>query len=156
MVDAVIEVIDARIPISSRNPIIDELVKSKPRIIVLNKSDLADDKAVKDWAETFRRQGNKALAMNCMSGAGSKELFRLLSSMEAEKNKDKVRQKPYRLMIVGVPNVGNSSHKPHDGKEKRSDRRQAGGHERQAVASSAKRDAASRYTGDIMAEIRGP
>ena len=109
MVDAVIEVIDARIPISSRNPIIDELVKSKPRIIVLNKSDLADDKAVKDWAETFRRQGNKALAMNCMSGAGSKELFRLLSSMEAEKNKDKVRQKPYRLMIVGVPNVGKSS-----------------------------------------------
>jgi len=109
MVDAVIEVIDARIPISSRNPIIDELVKSKPRIIVLNKSDLADDKAVKDWAETFRRQGNKALAMNCMSGAGSKELFRLLSRMEAEKNKDKVRQKPYRLMIVGVPNVGKSS-----------------------------------------------
>ena len=109
MVDAVIEVIDARIPISSRNPIIDELVKSKPRIVVLNKSDLADDKAVKDWAETFRRQGNKALAMNCMSGAGSKELFRLLSSMEAEKNKDKVRQKPYRLMIVGVPNVGKSS-----------------------------------------------
>ena len=47
--------------------------------------------------------------MNCMSGAGSKELFRLLSSMEAEKNKDKVRQKPYRLMIVGVPNVGKSS-----------------------------------------------
>ena len=109
MVDAVIEVIDARIPISSRNPIIDELVKSKPRIIVLNKSDLADDKAVKDWAETFRRQGNKALAMNCMSGTGSKELFRLLSSMEAEKNKDKVRQKPYRLMIVGVPNVGKST-----------------------------------------------
>ena len=109
MVDAVIEVIDARIPISSRNPIIDELVKSKPRIIVLNKSDLADSKAVKDWAEVFRSQGNKALAMNCMSGAGSKELFRLLSSMEAEKNKDKTRQKPYRLMIVGVPNVGKSS-----------------------------------------------
>ncbi len=109
MVDAVIEVIDARIPISSRNPIIDELVKDKPRIIVLNKSDLADEQASSRWMEHFREQGNKALVMNCMSGAGSKELFRILSNMEAEKNKDKTRQKPYRMMIVGVPNVGKSS-----------------------------------------------
>ena len=109
MVDAVIEVIDARIPISSRNPIIDELVKDKPRIIVLNKSDLADEQASSRWMEHFREQGNKALVMNCVSGAGSKELFRILSNMEAEKNKDKTRQKPYRMMIVGVPNVGKSS-----------------------------------------------
>lgn len=109
MVDAVIEVIDARIPISSRNPIIDELVKDKPRIIVLNKSDLADEQASSRWMEHFREQGSKALVMNCMSGAGSKELFRILSNMEAEKNKDKTRQKPYRMMIVGVPNVGKSS-----------------------------------------------
>lgn len=109
MVDAVIEVIDARIPLSSRNPIIDELVKSKPRIIVLNKSDLADGEASRAWAENFRSGGNKVLTMNCMSGAGVKELFRLLEKMEAEKNRDRARQKPYRLMIVGVPNVGKSS-----------------------------------------------
>lgn len=109
MVDAVIEVIDARIPVSSRNPIIDELVKSKPKIIALNKSDLADGEASKVWAEKFRNEGNRVLLMNCMSGTGIKELFRILEKMEAQKNKDKVRQKPYRLMIVGVPNVGKSS-----------------------------------------------
>lgn len=109
MVDAVIEVIDARIPVSSRNPIIDELVKSKPKIIALNKSDLADGKASKVWAERFRNEGNRVLLMNCMNGMGIKELFGILEKMEAQKNKDKVRQKPYRLMIVGVPNVGKSS-----------------------------------------------
>lgn len=109
MVDAVIEVIDARIPVSSRNPIIDELVKSKPRIIVLNKSDLADGQIGKAWEEKFRSEGNKVLTMNCMSGAGVKELFKLLEKMAADKNKDRTMQKAYRLMIVGVPNVGKSS-----------------------------------------------
>lgn len=109
MVDAVIEVIDARIPVSSRNPIIDELVKSKPRIIVLNKSDLADAGRCKAWEEKFKGEGNSVMTMNCMSGAGVKDLFKLLEKMAAEKNKDRVMQKPYRLMIVGVPNVGKSS-----------------------------------------------
>ena len=94
LVDAVIEVIDARIPVSSRNPIIDTLVNKKPRIIVLNKSDLADEKAVKSWADIFRQQGNRVISMNCMSGLGVKELFKLLGSMQNEKNKDQIRQKP--------------------------------------------------------------
>ncbi len=109
MVDAVIEVIDARIPVSSRNPIIDELVKSKPRIIVLNKSDLADAGRSKSWEEKFKSEGNRVLSMNCMSGAGVKDLFKLLEKMAADKNKDRTMQKAYRLMIVGVPNVGKSS-----------------------------------------------
>ena len=109
MVDAVIEVIDARIPVSSRNPIIDELVRGKPRIIVLNKSDLADENASRAWTEALRTDGSRTLAMNCMSGGGVKELFRLLERMEAEKNRDRAMQKAYRLMIVGVPNVGKSS-----------------------------------------------
>lgn len=109
MVDAVIEVIDARIPISSRNPIIDELVKSKPRIIVLNKSDLADAGRSKAWEEKFKTEGNRVLSMNCMSGAGVKDLFKILEKMAADKNKDRTMQKAYRLMIVGVPNVGKSS-----------------------------------------------
>lgn len=109
LVDAVIEVIDARIPVSSRNPIIDTLVKTKPRIIILNKSDLADENAVKSWSEAFKKEGNKVIAANCVSGFGIKELFKVLGSMQADKNKDSLRQKPYRLMIVGVPNVGKSS-----------------------------------------------
>ena len=75
----------------------------------MNKSDLADEKAVKSWADIFRQQGNRVISMNCMSGLGVKELFKLLGSMQNEKNKDQIRQKPYRLMIVGVPNVGKSS-----------------------------------------------
>ncbi|MDD6311547.1 MAG: ribosome biogenesis GTPase YlqF [Firmicutes bacterium] len=117
MVDAVIEVIDARIPVSSRNPIIDELVKGKPRIIALNKSDLADDKANKMWIKALEvvvSEGEnivetRVLPMDCMSGKGVKELFRMLESMEDEKNKTRSMKKPYRLMVVGVPNVGKSS-----------------------------------------------
>lgn len=109
MVDAVIEVVDARIPISSRNPIIDELVKTKPRIIVLNKSDLADEKLSRQWEEKLKADGSSGLSMNCMSGAGVKELFKLLEKMAADRNKDRTMQKAYRLMIVGVPNVGKSS-----------------------------------------------
>ena len=109
MVDAVIEVIDAGIPASSRNPIIDELVSGKPRVVVLNKSDLADAEACRLWQEHLEKQGNRVMIMNCMSGTGVKELFRLLEKMEKEKYQDRVQVKPFRLMIVGVPNVGKSS-----------------------------------------------
>lgn len=108
-VDVVIEVIDARIPVSSRNPIIDELVKSKPRIILLNKSDLADKQANELWTEHFKGQGAYVLAMNCMSGGGVQSMLRLLSRLRDEKNQDSLRKKPLRMMIVGVPNVGKSS-----------------------------------------------
>ena len=116
MVDAVIEVIDARIPASSRNPIIDELVSSKPRIIALNKSDLADEEANRVWAEYFTKAPNdgakasaKVVKLNSMSGEGIKNLLRILEGMEKERNQQKAAVKPYRLMIVGVPNVGKSS-----------------------------------------------
>ncbi|MBQ8151802.1 MAG: ribosome biogenesis GTPase YlqF [Firmicutes bacterium] len=109
MVDACIEVIDARIPVSSRNPIVGELVSRKPRVVVLNKSDLADSGASKDWQEALEEEGNRTLIMNCMSGDGTKELFKILTSMEKEKYRERTQVKPYRLMIVGVPNVGKSS-----------------------------------------------
>ncbi len=109
MVDMVIEVIDARIPNSSRNPIIDELVKGKPRIIILNKSDLSDPEANQSWAEHFKRQGNMVLTMNCMTGVGIAQLLKLLSRLQDEKNQSQPRKKPLRMMIVGVPNVGKSS-----------------------------------------------
>lgn len=109
LVDMVIEVIDARIPVSSRNPIIDEIVGKKPRIVLLNKSDLSDVAQNRAWSEHFEAQGYYGMAMNCMSGGGVKELFRLLEKLKADKNKEQVRNKPFRLMIVGVPNVGKSS-----------------------------------------------
>ena len=109
MVDIVIEVIDARIPVSSRNPIIDELVKSKRRLIILNKSDLSDPKANEAWAETFKKQDNLVLTMNCMTGIGVGQLYKLLSRLQDEKNEGQLRKKSLRMMIVGVPNVGKSS-----------------------------------------------
>lgn len=104
MVDAVIEVIDARIPVSSRNPIIDELVSAKPRIIALNKSDLADAKANALWKE--RLPG--AVVLNAMTGEGTKQIFTLLEKVAAERT-GRSALKPCRLMIVGVPNCGKSS-----------------------------------------------
>ncbi len=109
LVDLVIEVIDARIPISSRNPIIDELVKDKKRIIVLNKSDLSDRRENDKWAAHFAAEGNLTLAMNCMSGGGVNQLFKMLDKEQAAKNAGQMRNKPLRMMIVGVPNVGKSS-----------------------------------------------
>ncbi|WP_037372763.1 ribosome biogenesis GTPase YlqF [Anaerovorax odorimutans] len=109
MVDAVIEVIDARIPISSRNPIIDELVKNKKRIIILNKNDLADIKTNNLWIEHFKELGYYVLSMNCMSGSGVQQLLKLLTSIQNKKNEGNIRKKPLRMMIVGVPNVGKSS-----------------------------------------------
>ncbi len=109
LVDAVIEVIDARIPVSSRNPVIDQLIKDKPRIVVMNKSDLADENVSRQWIEYFGKEGFGAISMNCVSGAGVKELFRKLEKMSEEKNRGRSVQRPFRLMIVGVPNVGKSS-----------------------------------------------
>ena len=104
MVDAVIEVIDARIPVSSRNPIIDELVSAKPRIIALNKSDLVDAKANGLWKE--RLPG--AVVLNAMTGEGTKQIFAMLEKVAAERT-GRSALKPCRLMIVGVPNCGKSS-----------------------------------------------
>lgn len=109
MVDTVIEVIDARIPVSSRNPIIDELVKNKRRIIILNKSDLADNRDNELWMDFFQQEGYHALIMNSMTGSGVNNLIKLLSNIQEEKNAGQIRKKPLRMMIVGVPNVGKSS-----------------------------------------------
>ncbi len=151
MVDAVVEVIDARIPVSSRNPIIDQLVAGKPRIIALNKSDLADETANRLWAQKLETVGSdigrtgidatgsnfgwtgsessvtggdnsvtgggvqgknnaeiRVVPMNCMSGAGTKELLKVMESMD-KKRSGNAAIRPFRIMIVGVPNVGKSS-----------------------------------------------
>ena len=109
LVDVVVEVIDARVPVSSRNPIVDELIQRKPRIIALNKSDLADEKANQQWVRYFQDLGNSVTLINAMSGKGIPQLFRILEEYRLEKNRDRLVKKPFRIMIVGVPNVGKSS-----------------------------------------------
>ena len=109
LVDAVIEVVDARIPSSSRNPIIGELVQGKLRIIAFNKNDLANGAATEGWLAHYREEGIYAVPVNSMSGAGISNLFHLLSKLEEEINRERSRKKPLRMMIVGVPNVGKSS-----------------------------------------------
>lgn len=109
LVDLVIEVLDARIPISSRNPIIDELVGSKPRVIALNKTDIASENETKRWREYFANEGSTPVAINAQSGSGVSNLLKLLERIENQLSEGKMRQKPLRMMIVGVPNVGKSS-----------------------------------------------
>lgn len=108
MVDVVIEVIDARIPVSSRNPIINQLVEGKPRVIILNKKDLSDPNQNKKWIEKFTDEGNNAIELNSMSGEGINKLYSLLEKLHGEVIKTKLNR-PLRMMIVGVPNAGKSS-----------------------------------------------
>lgn len=108
-VDAAVEVIDARIPVSSRNPVIDELLGQKPRLIAFNKSDLADEEANRAWLAFFREQGLDAVMTNCNRGDGIKALLGKLSEKESQKFDGAEHHRPFRLMIVGVPNVGKSS-----------------------------------------------
>ena len=103
LTDAVIEVIDARIPISSRNPIIGELLGNKKAIIAVNK------KATEDWLKYFKSQGKLAVATDCGDPNSIKNLFRIFDRLQDERDREKSRKRPLRLMIVGVPNVGKSS-----------------------------------------------
>lgn len=113
LIDLVIEVLDARIPLSSRNPDINELAKNKSRIVLLNKSDLADPKANARWMHYFEEQGAFALEINSKSGAGIKNIRGLVEKACREKiERDRKRgivKRPIRAMVVGIPNVGKST-----------------------------------------------
>lgn len=118
LVDVVLELLDARIPNSSRNPIIDELILRKPRVVVLNKSDLASPACTEEWIEHYRGEGHMSIALNGATGQGVPALLKMLETFQREKNEvsgenkaesSVVRKKFIRLMIVGVPNVGKSS-----------------------------------------------
>lgn len=113
LVDIVIEVIDARIPISSRNPIIDELVQNKPRFVLLNKSDLADPSQNKEWKKRINDSSDEniisVMQIDSLHGTGIKELLASLEKYQERLDNERGRKKNLRLMIVGVPNVGKSS-----------------------------------------------
>lgn len=112
-VDVVIELLDARIPRSSANPVITEVVGQKPHIIVLNKVDLADAKATKAWTEFFTAQGITVLAINSKTGKGKKQLVKAverLSKPIIDKWTAKgIRSRSVRTIILGIPNVGKST-----------------------------------------------
>ena len=113
IIDVVVEILDARIPISSQNPDIKELVKNKKRIILLNKSDLADKEENNKWVKYFKQNGIPAILTNANNGIGIKELINKIEELmkeELEKQALKGRiGKSIRVIILGIPNVGKSS-----------------------------------------------
>ncbi len=113
LVDAVAEIIDARIPISSRNPDLNGIIQSKPRVILLNKCDMANRTATKMWIDHFAKQGITAIAVDCKSGKGLNKFPQAVNTVLSEKiNRLKskgMRNPMMRIMIVGIPNVGKSS-----------------------------------------------
>lgn len=108
-VDVVIELLDSRMPISSRNPIIDELIGGKRRIVLLGKTDLADASENEKWQNVFQRNGDRVLSIDARSGENVNRLFRLLDEIQEEKNRERQMNRAIRMMVVGVPNVGKSS-----------------------------------------------
>lgn len=113
LVDVVLEIIDSRIPISSRNPMIDEIVADKPRMIIMNKSDLSDPEENKKWVNKFREEGIPALLMNSKENVPVDKIYkeaRTLLKEKFEKNEKMNIDNPMiRMMIVGVPNSGKST-----------------------------------------------
>lgn len=113
LVDVVVEITDARVPASSRNPEMKNIVGGKPRVVVLNKCDMADEALTAEWIEYYRSKGIKAIAMDCRSGKGLNKLVPTVKEVmkkELEKRAAKgMEGKPIRIMVVGIPNVGKSS-----------------------------------------------
>ena len=113
LIDLVIELVDARIPLSSRNPDIDDLGKNKARLILLNKADLADERYNKAWKEYFKAKGFYVISMN----SRTKEGMKAITAIVAEACKEKIERdrrkgilnRPVRAMVVGIPNVGKST-----------------------------------------------
>ncbi len=115
-IDVVVEILDGRIPLSSKNPLIDDLIKGKERLVILNKSDLADEVKTKEWIEYFDSQeGTKAIQINSLKDAKNikkliKDNIEILTKEKREKKLKKgIKSFAIRIMIVGIPNVGKST-----------------------------------------------
>lgn len=111
-IDVVVEILDARIPFSGRNPNFDDIIKNKPRLLVMNKSDLADKELTRLWIEAYRNNGLKVIPISCTTGAGINKVTaeaRELIKDKIEREKEKGRNRTLKIMMVGIPNVGKSS-----------------------------------------------
>ena len=113
LIDIVIELVDARIPISSRNPDIDSLAAGKSRVIILNKADMADDRETENWVKHFTDEGMIAVKLNSRSGNGMKQVKDAIAkAAEAKLARDRARgilNRPVRAIVGGIPNVGKST-----------------------------------------------
>ena len=113
LIDLVIELVDARIPLSSRNPDIDELGKNKYRLILMNKADLADRKATEQWSAFFKKKGYYVVSLDARSKNGMKSITDIIMEACKEKmerdRKRGIKNRPVRAMVVGIPNVGKST-----------------------------------------------
>ena len=114
LIDFVIELLDARVPLASRNPMLDQLVHAKPRLILLNKADLADPKCTEMWIAHFREQlGIEAMEFDSTSSAGVDDLVaraeRMLAAKREAMRKKGIRSRALRALIAGIPNVGKST-----------------------------------------------
>lgn len=113
IIDAVAEIVDARIPISSRNPDLADIIKDKPLIILLNKCDMADPKETEKWIEFYKIQGISAIPIDCKTGKGIGNFKGLVKTALADRLEYYISKgmvgKPLRIMVVGIPNVGKSS-----------------------------------------------
>ncbi len=113
LVDGVVEIVDARVPQSSRNPELDDIIKNKPHIMLLNKCDVANQTATSIWLKHFKNNGFYALAVDCRTGKGlnkfDETVKAALSDVIAKNESKGMKNKPLRLMVVGIPNTGKSS-----------------------------------------------
>ena len=113
LVDVVVEITDARIPYSSRNPEMDRLVGSKPRLLLLNKADSADETVTSMWIDYYKRKGIAVIATDCRSGKNVSKFYAVLKELMSDKiaqwEAHGMKGRPIRIMIVGIPNVGKSS-----------------------------------------------
>lgn len=113
LIDLVIELLDARVPLSSRNPMIDDILRNKPRLVVMNKADLADPKATERWIDYFAKSGQTAIPLDSASGGNVQQIptkaKQILSEQLEQRARKGLKPRPIRGLIVGIPNVGKST-----------------------------------------------
>jgi ribosome biogenesis GTPase A len=113
LVDIIFELVDARLPLSSRNPMIDQVINQKPRLLILNKQDMADESETRKWLAYFDERGHKAVAINSLEGKGLQVVTKAAQEILAEKwarmKAKGMKPRAIRAMIVGIPNVGKST-----------------------------------------------
>lgn len=112
LIDVVVEILDARIPYSGRNPHFDDIIKNKPRLLVMNKADLADKTRTKAWIDWYAKQGLRVIPISCSTGMGINTVLseaKAIIQDKIDREKEKGRNRTLKLMMVGIPNVGKSS-----------------------------------------------
>lgn len=112
LIDVVVEILDARIPFSGRNPNFDDIIRNKPRLIVLNKADLADKNRTRQWIDWYASNGLRVIPISCTTGMGINTVLneaRAVVQDKIDREKEKGRNRMLKLMMVGIPNVGKSS-----------------------------------------------